>query len=67
MSRHKHDFDRDIDALKHICRDLDDIAKDITEMATLLRQLNSRVFYLLLVLIIAVCTLAGVRLVLPTA
>jgi len=64
---HRHDFERKLDALTHLCRDHDTIIKELSEIATLLRQLNSRIFYLLLILILAVCALAGVRLVLPPA
>jgi len=65
--RHRHNFGDVLKALRHVSRDLDDIKADLAEIATLLRPLNSRTFYLLLVLIIAVCALAGIRLVLPPA
>jgi len=65
--KHKHDFQRKLTALQHLCEDHDTIIKELSEIATLLRQLNSRIFYLLLILILAVCALAGVRLVLPPA
>jgi len=67
MGGHRHKFRNDLDALRHVSRDLDDIKADLAEIATLLRQLNSRTFYLLLVLVVAVCALAGVRLALPAA
>jgi len=63
--KHKHEFQRKLTALQHLCEDHDAIIDKLTELVTLTRQLNHRIFYLLLVLIVAVCALAGVRLVLP--
>jgi len=64
---HRHDFERKLDALTHLCRDHDVMIDKLTELVTLTRQLNHRIFYLLLVLVVAVCALAGVRLLLPPA